>query len=256
MSESKPFSLQRLLQLVNDNFVAILIAAVVFGGGFYVGSIWTENQMLKKGTAGTGVAAPTAADPNAPTGPTAEQLAAMPEVSDEDFVRGNEDAKITLVEYSDLECPFCQRFHPTMLQVMEDYGDDVNWVFRHYPLPFHSFAQKASEAAECAGKSGGNDAFWKFIDLYYEKTRADGTGFPQEDLASLAAEAGATEAAVQKCLDDGEMAEKVKDQMAKGSAAGVSGTPGTIIVTEDGPQEIIPGALPIEQVKPLIEKYL
>lgn len=255
MSDAKPLSLQRLLQLVNDNFVAILIAAVVFGGGFYVGSIWTENKMLKSGTAGTGAAAPVA-DPNAPTGPTAEQLAQMPEVSDEDWVRGNKDAKITLVEYSDLECPFCQRFHPTMNQVMEEYGDSVNWVFRHYPLPFHTYAQKAAEAAECAGKSGGNEAFWKFIDLYYEKTLANGTGYPQEDLASLAAEAGATQADVQKCLDDGEMTEKVTAQMAAGSTAGVSGTPGTIIVTEDGPQEIIPGALPIEQVKPMIEKYL
>lgn len=255
MSDAKPLSLQRLLQLLNDNFVAVLIAAVVFGGGFYVGSMWTENQMLKKGT-GAAAVAPAAGDPAAPTGPTADQLASMPEVSDEDFIRGNKDAKITLVEYSDLECPFCQRFHPTMLQVMKDYGDDVNWVFRHYPLPFHTFAQKASEAAECAGKSGGNDAFWKFIDLYYEKTTATGTGFPQENLASLAAEAGATEAEVQKCLDDGEMTEKVTAQMTAGSSAGVSGTPGTIIVTEDGPQELIPGALPIEQVKPLIEKYL
>ncbi len=256
MSETKPLSLQRLLQLVNDNFVALLIAAVVFGGGFYVGSIWTENQMLKKGTAGTGAAAPSAADPAAPAGPTAEQLKSMPEVSDDDWIRGNKDAKITLVEYSDLECPFCQRFHPTMVQVLKDYGDDVRWVFRHYPLPFHSFAQKASEAAECAGKSGGNDAFWKFIDLYYEKTLANGTGYPQEKLAELAAEAGANKDEVQKCIDSEEMKTKVSEQMTAGSSAGISGTPGTIIVTEDGPQELIPGALPIEQVKPLIEKYL
>ncbi len=255
MSDAKPLSLQRLLQLVNDNFVALLLAAVVFGGGFYAGSIWTENQMLKKGTAGV-AAAPTAADPNAPAGPTAEQLATMPEVGDDDWALGPESATVTLVEYSDYECPFCQRFHPTMKQAMSDYEGKVRWVFRHYPLPFHTYAQKAAEAAECAGKSGGNDAFWKFTDLYYEKTLANGTGYPQEDLAKLAAEAGADAKEVQTCLDSNEMAEKVKDQMAKGSAAGVSGTPGTIVVTEDGPQELIPGALPIEQVKPIIEKYL
>lgn len=259
MSQSD-YSFSALLNFLNQNFLVVALSFVFLGVGFFGGSLWTENQILRGGnTVGTtnnAGSAPTAAAPAAPSGPTADQLGNLPEVGKDEYIRGAKNAKVTLVEYSDFECPFCQRFHPTMQQVMDEYGDQVAWVYRHYPLSFHANAQKAAEAAECVGKLAGNEAFWKFGDLYFERTSSNGTGFPLSDLASLGAEAGANEDAVQKCLDSDEMAEKVKDQFEKGSAAGVSGTPGTFIVTEDGVQELIPGALPYTQVQQAIEKYL
>ena len=256
-SES-PYSLKSLLEFINTNFVLVLLVLFFFAGGFVSGSLWTENKIMKSG--GT-AAAPTAvgagaAAPAGPTGPTTDQLANVPEVTAEDHVRGSANAKVTLIEYSDYECPYCQRFHITMQQVIEEYGDDVAWVFRHYPLAFHANAQKAAEASECVASIGGEDKYWEFTDLYFERTPANGTGVAVEDMGALAGEVGVDATAVQNCVDSDEMADVVKAQMEAGTAAGVSGTPGTFVVTKDGAQELIPGALPFEQVSATIDKYL
>ena len=92
-------------------------------------------------------------------------------VSSSDHIRGNVNAQITIVEYSDLECPFCKVFHGTMKQAMAAYGDKVRWVYKHFPLDqLHPKADKEAEAAECAGELGGNDAFWAYIDKVFEAT--------------------------------------------------------------------------------------
>ena len=86
-------------------------------------------------------------------------------LSDEDHYRGNKDASIVLVEYSDYECPFCTHFHSTMKQVLEEYGQKVAWVYRQYPLPqLHPTAPMASNAAECVAELGGDEAFWQLSD--------------------------------------------------------------------------------------------
>lgn len=256
--KKNPYSLSSFLGFINDHFVPLLVGVLLITGGFYGGSLWTENQLLKKGsgatiTGGTGTApAPAAGD----TGPTKDQLAKMPEVDKNDHTRGAKNPKVWLVEYSDYECPFCKQYHPTTTQVLQDHPDDVQLVFRHYPLPFHANAQKAAEASECVAKLAGNEAFWKFSDIYFERTTSNGNGVALDQIAKLAGEAGANADAVQKCMDSGEMADEVKSDMEKGSTAGVTGTPGTFVVTKDGVQEIIPGALPYESVKATVEKYL
>lgn len=257
--KDNPYSLQSFLEFVNSNFVMLLLVLFFFAGGFVVGSLWTENQVMKNGgtaAAPTAAGAQGAAQPAGPTGPTEDQLAGVEGITSEDHVRGNENAKVVLIEYSDYECPFCQRFHDTMVQVFEEYGDDVAWVYRHYPLPFHQNAQKAAEAAECVAEIGGNDAFWEFTDLYFATTDGSGTGVAVDEMGALAGEVGVDATAVQECIDSDRMAEKVAAQMDAGTAVGVTGTPGTFVVTEDGAQELIPGALPLEDVKATIEKYL
>src|SRR3990167_9400150 len=144
------------------NFNLILVGALVIGA-FVIGSLWTKVQYLEKGAAVAGTTTTTGNQPaGAPAAAGAPQQAAKkPEVTDKDWYKGNKNAKVVMVEYSDLECPFCKSFHPTMQQVMKDYGDKVKWVYRHYPLNFHANAQKEAEATECAGKLAGNDGFWK-----------------------------------------------------------------------------------------------
>jgi protein-disulfide isomerase len=243
---------------LNFNLVVLPLVILLVIASFVIGSLYTKVNYLEKG--GTLAVEQKVNQPtNAPSPagqPQPQAAIKKPEVTNADYYRGNKNAKVTLVEYSDFECPFCKRFHPTMLQAMKEYGDKIKWVYRHFPLSFHANAQKAAEASECVGKLAGNDAFWKFADLYFERTTGNGTGFALDKLADLGAEAGANKAAVQKCLDSNEMAQKVKDQMAKGSDEGVTGTPGTIIIDAKGGTQLVPGALPFEQLKPMIDQAL
>ncbi len=92
-------------------------------------------------------------------------------VNPDDHIIGNINAKIIIVEYSDLDCPFCKTFHKTMHRVVKDMNGDVAWVYRHYPIPqLHPNAFQKAEATECAWEQGGNDAFWKYTDKVFEIT--------------------------------------------------------------------------------------
>ncbi len=254
-SDFSPYSFKALVNFMNNNFALIFLFALIFVGGFIIGSLWTEKQMLKNGT-NTGAivkdADPTVVD----EGPTQETLAQVPKVDKNDHIRGNANAKLTFIEYSDYQCPYCSRFHPTMKQVLDEYGDKVAWVYRHYPLSFHENAQKLGEMGECVAKLGGNEKFWQFSDLFYSGYAEDETLAQIDNALKLVAQIGLNQTAVKSCMDSGEMTKKVTDQMAGGTKAGVSGTPGTIVVTKDGKYELIPGALPFEQVKAIVEKYL
>lgn len=256
MNDSHNYSSTNLGTTLNNNLGLIVLAALFFFGGFFIGSLWKENELLRKGTS-AGTTAPVT-DPTTagPTGPTEDQLAALPGLTDDDHIRGNKDAEIVLIEYTDFECPFCAQFHPTTAQILEDYGDKVALVYRNYPLEFHPNAQKAGEAGECVAKLGGDDAYWKYADAIFAKNDELGGKISPEAITEAAQTAGVNMTNFQTCLDSGEMAQVVKDDMAEGAAAGVQGTPGTFIVTKDGAQELIPGAYPLAQVKTIIDKYI
>jgi len=187
--------------------------------------------------------------PEAPAG-------AIPPLTAEDHIRGDAGAKLTWIEYSDFECPFCKRFHPTMLKMLEEFKGKIKFVYRHYPLSFHANAEKEAEASECAAELGGNKAFWAYVDKIFERTTANGTGFALGDLAPLAKELGLNSAKFQSCLDSGKYAAKVQQQQSGGQAAGVNGTPGSFLIGRDGKAQLISGAVPYEQVKAAIEAQL
>lgn len=208
---------------------------------------------------GTGSAAlPSAAVPTPPAVPAAPDSVEAPPAGDvkpvdaaTDHIRGNPDAKVSVIEYSDFECPFCSRNHPTMQQILDTYGDDVNWVYRHYPLPFHANAQKAAEASECAAELGGNDSFWKMTDMIMEK------GADNTQLASYAKAIGLNEAKFTECLNSGKHAQRVTDDMTGGSAAGVNGTPGNIILNNETEESRnVSGAQPFSAFQTVIDEML
>ena len=172
-------------------------------------------------------------------------------VDDKDHIYGNPSAEISLIEYSDFECPYCKRFHPTAKQLVDKSNGQVNWVYRHFPLAFHNpGAQKQAEASECAAKLGGNDAFWLYTDHIYARTRSNGKGFPIENLVPLAEEMGLNAAEFKGCLESGEMTARVKADYKNGAASGISGTPGNFLLhNASGDALVMSGALPLSRLQ-------
>ena len=181
-----------------------------------------------------------------------------PVSAERDHIRGNPDAEISLIEYSDFECPFCKRFHPTAKQLVEAYDGKVNWVYRHFPLSFHNpGAQKQAEASECANELGGNDMFWTYNDNIYERTTSNGKGFPVDNLVPLAVELGMDEQQFNDCLDSGRHADRVKEDFVEGSSIGVTGTPGNVLRnSRTGKAVMRPGAQPFARLKADIDGLL
>jgi protein-disulfide isomerase len=179
-------------------------------------------------------------------------------VTAKDHILGNPDAPVKIIEYSDLDCPYCRTFHATMKQIMATYGADgrVAWVYRHFPIvELHPNAPRLAEAAECVAESAGNDAFWKFIDGVFTAPNLNDR-FDMTDLDAIAAVAGAPSSSFNECLNSGTFKEKVADQFAEATKAGGRGTPHNLII---GPQgEVVPmsGSRAYATVKEVIDALL
>lgn len=174
-------------------------------------------------------------------------------VSDQDWIRGNRNAPISIVEFSDYDCPFCARFHPTAQRAVDEYDGQVNWVFRHFPLSIHPTAEIKAQAAECAGAQGGNEAFWEYTDLLFERqsrVQASASG-----LASLGGELGLDTQILESCISSSTHTAKLRSQYNDALASGGRGTPHTIIVSDN--QHIpLSGAVPYTQIRTLIDSLL
>lgn len=245
--------LQTTMKLFNRNFTVIVIVMLALFGGYQ----WQRAENLARSGSGAPVktVAQDTTTPTQPAGPNTATLAKMPKVEAGDHVIGNRKAKVVLVEYSDYECPFCARFHPTIQQAVKDFGDKIAWVYRYYPLSFHPNAQKSAEGAECVTKLGGEEAFWAYSDALIAVNTKDGKLSPDAILeAAQAAKVDAT--AFKSCLDSNEMEAKIKAIMTGGGTAGISGTPGTIVVVDGVPKELIPGAVGLDSLKATITKYV
>ena len=255
------------------NLVLLIVILVLgltwkFAGPSVVGS---ANGWLTKGDvaeivkeamddAQPAAAAPTPAPTPTPTpapAPAATTINTdeLQEVYETVFFEGNQDAKVTVIEFSDVECPFCQRHtnNGTLDQVREKYGDDVSTVFMHFPLSFHPNAQKAGEAIECAGKLAGGEGFTSYKKALFAKG-----GKPTLDvIEATATEEGLDAASFMECVNGGEFAQKVTDQMAFGRSLGVTGTPGNIVMNnETGEYVKVSGAVPASAFDAAISSFL
>ena len=164
---------------------------------------------------------------------------------------GNQDSPLVIVEFSDFQCPFCQRFYNEAYQEIKSQYIDTGKakiVFRHYPLPFHQNAQKSAEAFECAYKQ---DKSFKYHDILFEKSQADGTGLAVANLKQYARDLGLNGPQFDACLDSGEMASVVKKDLEAGQKAAVDGTPTFYI---NG--KAVVGAQPFSAFQTAIEEAL
>lgn len=178
------------------------------------------------------------------------------EVTDKDHIRGAKNAKVTLVEFSDTECPFCKRFHSTMKQVVEKYSNDVRWVYRHFPLDsLHSKARKEAEATECAAELGGEEKFWAYIDQLFEVTPSNDR-LELSELSNIAVFVGLNRAKFEECLESGRHAGRVAEQLLDATNAGGDGTPYTVLISQNGEKFPLSGALPFEKVAQVIDQAL
>lgn len=172
-------------------------------------------------------------------------------LSEADHIRGAKDASVTIVEFSDLECPFCKNFHLTLQQALQDYDGKVNWAYKHFPIDSrHPKARREAEAAECAADLGGNDKFWEFIDTVFKITPSN-NGLDLTLLSEIATRIGLDKQSFQLCLDSGKFAEKVDQDYQQGLKAGVQGTPGSFV---NG--VLVGGAVPYEELRSVIEAEL
>jgi protein-disulfide isomerase len=249
--------------------IAMLVGSIIIAGSIVWATKSIQNYFTNLGKNIVG----SIGGPQRPQAPSAQRAGAenpppqpqqpLPEADQIDVsqispapsyrVKGADNAPVTIVEYSDFQCPFCGRFaRDTLTQIDSEYiqKGKVKMVFKHLPLPFHQYAQKAAEAAECAGKIGGKKAFWAMHDkLFYE-------GLPrnQLDINSLkrfAREIGLDAKKFESCLDSGETAQIVAQDMSESQRLGVRGTP-TFFVNG----KAIRGALPYDVFKSIIEQEL
>ena len=179
-------------------------------------------------------------------------------VGPNDHILGNPEARVFLIEYSDLECPFCKRFHPTVHQLLEQYGKggQLAWVYRQFPIEsLHSKAPYEAHATECVAELAGNTAFWKYVDKIFEITPAN-NGLDLTLLPQLAEEVGVDAAQFKECQDSGRHQERIASDIKDGIAAGLEGTPYSVLLTGDGRKFPVSGALPFQKVEPILKEAL
>ncbi len=176
--------------------------------------------------------------------PTPAPTVADIKIKDSDYIRGDKNAPVTLVEYSDFQCPFCAQVQDTVEQILDDYDGQVRLIYRHFPLSFHENAQKAAEASECAGEQG---KFWEMHDIMF----ANQSDLSVDSLKGFAKDLGLSTSQFNSCLDDGKYTQEVKDEFTEGTTYGVQGTPATFV---NG--TLVSGAQPYASFKQVIDAAL
>lgn len=167
--------------------------------------------------------------------------------ADDDAIKGSSKAPVTIIEFSDFQCPYCGRFFSeTLPLIKEKYIDTgkVQFVYRDFPLGIHQHAQKAAEAAECAGEQ---EKYWDYHDLLFENQNALDTA----SLKAYAKQLGLNTEKFNDCLDQGKMTEEVQNDFQEGSRYGVTGTPAFFINDVK-----IVGAQPYAAFEQIIEQEL
>jgi protein-disulfide isomerase len=231
-----------------QNSSPIIPIAIICGFAMIANAIFFTNQ-------GSG----TNPEPSQAEGETADEFTdgVARSVDESDYILGNPNAPIVMIEYSDYDCPFCKQYHQTMHQIMDEYGvtGRIAWVYRQFPLAeLHPNSPRISEAALCVGDIAGNDAFWTFTDLVFEE-RDLNEPTNVTKLTDYADQSGVDTALYAACMNEGRMEQAVEYSIRDGYDAGARGTPYTILLVGNQ-QAVINGAQPYTVVKGIVENLI
>ena len=226
--------------------VSIIIAGLIIAGAIIINGGGKKAISTGQTAQVQDQPSPSQAQPNTAQFEPSEQASAVQfDITSENHVRGNFNASITLVEFSDFECPFCVRHYPTLKKILSDYKDKVRLVYKHFPLSFHPNSQKAAEASECADEQS---YFWEYHDKLFENFDV---GYSIDNFKKWAKELGLDAQQFNTCLDSGKYAQKVLIDSQEGTDKGVDGTPVTFVNSQ-----FVSGALSYESFKQIIDNLL
>jgi len=239
--------------------MAIVIAGVFIAGGLYFGLNNLSAADTRTNQPTNSIVSPDQQAPTVPRQPT-KGITSI----DDDPVLGDKDAPVTIVEFSDYECPFCKRhFTETFPQLIKNYVDTgkVKIVYRDFPLSFHDpMATKEAVAANCAKEQSGDSGYFQYHDEIFTRTISNGSGLSEADLSTIATDLGLNLNSFNTCLSDPAQEEEVKKDIADAGQAGVSGTPTFVIGKSTASGEIngdlVAGAQPFAVFKAIIDPLL
>ncbi len=248
------------------NMIKGLIAAIVvaaFVGGFSISELSNNDSITKEDfqelidtiKESNPAPQPSATRQAAPTAPPVLKTVSI----DDDPVKGNPSAPVTIIEFSDFQCPFCSRFYEQTLPLIEEnYVETgkVNLVYRDFPLDFHRNAMPAHIASECADEQ---DAFWEYHDILFDKQsewQSLGLDIVADQFLAYAEELGLEESSFTKCLNSNEIVQEIQADLLSGRQYGTTGTPTFFIGNEKHGFTKISGAQPYQNFVAVIESKL
>jgi len=241
--------------------VTPVLVILLIIGSFFLGSLTTRVKLLEKGGTTAGAQAPANGQAQAPQ---PERPTKGVATIDDDPILGDKNAPITIIEFSDYECPFCKRhFTDTYPKLIKEYIDTgkARLVFRDFPLSFHDpMATKEAIAANCAKDQGGDKKYFEFHGEIFKRTTSNGNGLDDAKLKTIATDLSLNMNSFNTCLTNKAMEDEVKKDIADGSAAGASGTPTFLIgkTTADGKVDgdLLIGAQPFAAFQAVIDPLL
>lgn len=244
---------ERTPTLDKGKYVPVLVVLLIIAA-FFIGSLTTKISMLQSGTGTTpgGTAAvPNQPPPNQPNQPDPNKRYGVKE-GHLPYL-GNKNAKVSIIVFSDFECPFCRRhYFESITRIKKDYLDTgkAKMYFRHYPLEFHKMAKPAALASECANEQG---KFWEMHDKIFTEIGllGDNPTFTADDLKTWALELKVDASKFNQCFDSNKYDSNISDDIQDAASVDVSGTPTTFI---NG--KIVVGAQPYDSFKTIIEEEL
>jgi protein-disulfide isomerase len=247
---NKTQTINKAIIFFNNNFAVILIIISAFLFGFAFGSIWKENRSsLTNLPAQEEIAGEQIEQPR-------EKPDNVPPVSEDDHTKGASNPTVTIFEYSDFNCPFCARVHPTIQQLVDTYPDQIAWVYRNYLLGgINSLSGSAAKIGECIAQKNSNDLYWKYISQIYEAANSESGIDNIEGYYEIISNLGIDKTLIEDCTDTPEIAQLIEEQLEGARKVGVAGTPALILMSSDGKYEFIAGAVSYESLEDSVLQY-